>query len=50
MLRARFTGQPEHVINFFFRAEEVREIMAALGYRTFDEMIGSMQKRSTSRR
>jgi glutamate synthase (NADPH/NADH) large chain len=44
VLRARFTGQPEHVINFFFFvAEEVREIMASMGYRTFDEMIGQMQ-------
>ena len=41
VLRARFTGAPEHVINyFFFLAEEVRETMAALGFRTFDEMIG----------
>ena len=41
VLRKRFTGQPEHVINyFFFVAEEVREIMAALGYRSFNEMIG----------
>jgi glutamate synthase (NADPH) large chain len=44
VLRKRFTGQPEHVINyFFFVAEEVREIMATLGYRTFDEMIGQTQ-------
>ena len=44
VLRKRFVGQPEHVINyFFFVAEEVREIMAELGYRTFDEMIGQMQ-------
>ncbi|MGA7668116.1 MAG: glutamate synthase-related protein, partial [Pseudolabrys sp.] len=44
VLRKRFKGQPEHVINyFFFVAEEVREIMAALGYRRFDEMIGQMQ-------
>jgi glutamate synthase (NADPH/NADH) large chain len=44
VLRARFKGQPEHVINFFFFvAEEVREIMATLGFRTFDEMIGQMQ-------
>jgi glutamate synthase (NADPH/NADH) large chain len=44
VLRKRFVGQPEHVINFFFFvAEEVREIMASLGYRTFDEMIGQMQ-------
>jgi glutamate synthase (NADPH) large chain len=41
VLRARFTGKPEHVINFFFFvAEEVREIMAQLGFRTFSEMIG----------
>src|ERR1700751_956313 len=44
VLRKRFTGQPEHVINyFFFVAEEVREIMASLGYRSFNEMIGQMQ-------
>ncbi len=44
ILRKRFTGQPEHVINFFFFvAEEVRELMAAMGYRTFDDMIGQMQ-------
>ncbi|MDB5500327.1 MAG: glutamate synthase large subunit, partial [Tardiphaga sp.] len=44
VLRKRFTGQPEHVINyFFFVAEEVREIMAGLGYRSFDEMIGQVQ-------
>jgi glutamate synthase (NADPH/NADH) large chain len=37
----RFTGQPEHVINyFFFLAEEVREYMAQMGFRSFDEMIG----------
>ncbi|HEX2654166.1 MAG TPA: glutamate synthase large subunit [Xanthobacteraceae bacterium] len=44
VLRKRFRGQPEHVINyFFFVAEEVREMMAAMGYRTFDEMVGQMQ-------
>jgi glutamate synthase domain-containing protein 2/glutamate synthase domain-containing protein 1/glutamate synthase domain-containing protein 3 len=44
VLRKRFKGQPEHVINyFFFVAEEVREIMAMLGFRTFDEMIGQVQ-------
>jgi len=44
VLRKRFTGQPEHVINyFFFVAEEVREIMASLGYRTFQEMVGQSQ-------
>ena len=40
-LRKRFTGQPEHVVNFFFFiAEEVREIMASLGVRTFSELVG----------
>jgi len=40
-LRKRFTGKPEHVINyFFFVAEEIRELMAELGFRTFNEMIG----------
>jgi glutamate synthase (NADPH/NADH) large chain len=44
VLRKRFKGQPEHVINyFFFVAEEVRELMAEMGYRTVDEMIGQMQ-------
>ncbi|HVV93514.1 MAG TPA: glutamate synthase large subunit, partial [Hyphomicrobiales bacterium] len=44
VLRKRFTGQPEHVINYlFFVAEEVREMMAELGYRRFDEMVGQMQ-------
>ena len=41
VLRAKFTGTPEHAINFFFFiAEEAREIMAQLGFRTFDEMVG----------
>src|SRR5437660_9057495 len=41
VLRARFTGTPEHVINyFFFVAGELREIMAALGVRRVEEMIG----------
>jgi glutamate synthase domain-containing protein 3 len=40
-LRKRFTGQPEHVINyFFFVAEEVRELMARLGLRKFSDLIG----------
>src|ERR1700726_597365 len=44
VLRKRFKGTPEHVINYFFYvAEEVRGLMAELGYRTFDEMIGQMQ-------
>jgi glutamate synthase (NADPH/NADH) large chain len=45
VLRARFTGQPEHVINFFFFvAEEVRALMAELGFRRFSEMIGRVDK------
>jgi glutamate synthase domain-containing protein 2/glutamate synthase domain-containing protein 3 len=41
VLRQRFQGQPEHVINFlFYVAQEVRELMAAMGFRTMDEMIG----------
>jgi glutamate synthase domain-containing protein 2/glutamate synthase domain-containing protein 1/glutamate synthase domain-containing protein 3 len=40
-LRAKFKGTPEQVINYmFFVAEEVRELMASLGFRTFDEMVG----------
>jgi glutamate synthase (NADPH/NADH) large chain len=40
-LRKKFTGQPEHVVNyFFFVAEEVREYMAQLGIRKFDDLIG----------
>ena len=45
VLRERFTGQPEHVINyFFFVAEELREIMAQLGFRTVNEMIGRVDQ------
>jgi glutamate synthase (NADPH/NADH) large chain len=41
VLRARFTGTPEHVINyFFFVAEELREIMARLGVRKLDDLVG----------
>src|SRR2546423_12353526 len=40
-LRKRFASSPEHVVNyFFFVAEEVRELMAKLGFRSFHEMIG----------
>jgi glutamate synthase (NADPH/NADH) large chain len=40
-LRKKFTGTPEHVINyFFFLAEEVREYMAKMGFRRFEEMVG----------
>src|SRR3974390_1730740 len=45
VLRAKFTGQPEHVINFFFFiAEQVRQHMAKLGFRSFDEMVGRVDK------
>jgi glutamate synthase (NADPH/NADH) large chain len=41
VLRKRFSGQPEHVVNyFFFVAEEVRELMAQLGIRRFDDLVG----------
>jgi len=44
-LRKRFAGQPEHVINFmFFVAEELREIMAKLGFRTVQEMTGRVER------
>jgi len=40
-LRKKFTGQPEHVVNyFFFVAEEVRELMASIGIAKFDDLIG----------
>ena len=43
-LRARFTGKPEHVINFMmFIAEEVREILAQLGFRTLEEAVGHVE-------
>ncbi len=41
VLREKFSGQAEHVVNFFrFIAEEVRELMASLGFRTLEEMVG----------
>ncbi len=41
VLRKRFSGQPEHVVNyFFFVAEEARRLMAEMGIRKFDELIG----------
>lgn len=41
VLRAKFNGKPEHVVNyFFFVAEEARQLMAQLGIRKFDELIG----------
>ena len=50
-LRKKFSGQPEHVMNYFFLlAEEVREIMAKLGYRTMEEMIGQTQHLEMNRK
>ncbi len=43
-LRKRFKGDPDHVVNFFkFMTQELREIMAELGYKTVNEMIGQVQ-------
>jgi glutamate synthase (NADPH/NADH) large chain len=45
VLRKKFEGKPEHVINFMmFIAEELREIMAELGFRTVEEMVGRVDK------
>lgn len=45
-LRKMFTGKPEHIVNYFmFVAEEVRELMAKLGFRTFNEMIGKSSEK-----
>ena len=44
-LRAKYTGKPEHVVNFVrFLATELREIMAELGFRTINEMVGRVDK------
>lgn len=44
ILRKKFAGDPDHVVNFFkFLAMETREIMAELGFRTIDEMVGQFQ-------
>ncbi|WP_417557697.1 glutamate synthase large subunit [Mesoflavibacter zeaxanthinifaciens] len=44
-LRKKFKGKPEHVVNFmYFVAQELREIMAQLGFRTVNEMVGQVQK------
>ncbi|MAF29339.1 MAG: glutamate synthase large subunit [Croceicoccus sp.] len=44
-LRKRFTGLPEHVVNyFFFVAEELRQIMADMGFRTVEEMVGRVDR------
>ena len=48
-LRKRFTGEAEHVVNFFhFIAENLREVMAELGFRTVNEMVGQTQVLSAS--
>ncbi len=48
VLRAKFTGEPEHVINFFFFiAEQLRQIMAQLGFRKVDEMVGRVDMLET---
>jgi len=45
VLRKRFTGKPEHVVNYFFMvAEEIRHIMAELGFRNFNDMVGRSDK------
>ena len=47
-LRKKFAGQPEHAINyFFFVAEELREVMAEMGFRTINEMVGRMDRLDT---
>jgi glutamate synthase (ferredoxin) len=47
-LRKKFAGQPEHVVNYFFLlAEELREIMAQLGFRTINEMVGRVDRLDT---
>ncbi|WP_338408984.1 glutamate synthase large subunit [uncultured Flavobacterium sp.] len=44
-LRKKFKGKPEHVVNFmYFIAQELRDIMAQLGFRTVNEMVGQVQK------
>jgi glutamate synthase domain-containing protein 2/glutamate synthase domain-containing protein 1/glutamate synthase domain-containing protein 3 len=49
VLRARFKGQPEHVVNFFFFiAEQVRQEMAKLGFRTVNEMVGRVERLDAS--
>ena len=49
VLRAKFAGKPEHVVNYLFLlAEEVRSLMAQMGFRTFQEMIGRVDKLKVS--
>ncbi len=47
-LRKKFAGKPEHVVNYFFLlAEELREVMAQLGFRTINEMVGRVDRLDT---
>ena len=49
-LRKRFAGKPEYLINyFFFVAEHLREIMAQMGFRTINDMVGRMDRLEPSR-
>jgi glutamate synthase domain-containing protein 2/glutamate synthase domain-containing protein 1/glutamate synthase domain-containing protein 3 len=49
-LRAKFAGKPEHVVNFFtFIAEDLRQIMAQLGFRTVNEMVGRVDMLNTKK-
>ena len=49
-LREKFAGDPAHVVNYFrFVAQEVRELMAELGFRSIDEMVGRMDKLRTDK-
>lgn len=49
-LRKRFSGKPEYVVNFMrFIAQDVREIMASLGFKTFQEMVGQVDRLDTNK-
>src|SRR5699024_33950 len=49
-LRAKFAGDPDHVVNFMmFMAEEVREILASLGFRSIEEAVGRVDALDVSR-
>jgi hypothetical protein len=50
-LRKKFMGKPEHVVNFFtLLAEEIREVLAKLGARSIEEIIGRSDKLESQRR
>ncbi|TWT88280.1 Ferredoxin-dependent glutamate synthase 1 [Pseudobythopirellula maris] len=49
-LRAKFSGKPEHVVNYLFMvAEDARQLMAELGFRTIDEMVGRVDALDTNK-